>query len=546
MSSPGSPPHDPQPEPSVARSSSGENLKVTETTSSHVEAAEAVDTPTEKPEESAAREGDEAAVIVDNREGAHDPVVEGPAEPVKNVTASTSEEPQPTPVESTPVDSAPAAESSHQLAPPAEPIRPLSQNSSQNSSQKRSRINISKSMQNLKKRKGSEVKTRGRANSLGEKDSIPPVPSLPGRPTIALADKSKTFSLAAFLRKLTGQSSEKKRSDKKGKVEEKKVTAVATSKAVKSEHKVALPEAEEVKEVNEAKEVKKTPNLPEEMVAEDDKVEESQAQAPSAIPAEVVQSPVDPCQIPLPPSPLLAPVILEPVIAPVEVVAPVAPVTEQHPTPIDPRAQAMLSLEGLDIAPNAPRAARSPTTTTGRTPAPIRIPSNPILRVKTPLSASSVGSTVDEDRLLTPVESRSSANGTSLDQASVGGVAGRVEESKLQPRRSHSPPKSPDMSEMGMMPKDPSPPFGLAATKSKSWRRSMINLSSPLNRRATHKPPPPTSHEASLAQQQCIKLNRVSCQPVVYRTGAEAVRGKMASMGMREEDEEVAETFFMS
>ncbi|ODO02068.1 hypothetical protein L198_02799 [Cryptococcus wingfieldii CBS 7118] len=508
-------------QPPITRSSSAEEIKVTETTSNTVY------TPV-KPE-SAAKEGEAAAVVVDDTEAAHDPIQE-PTGPVKDVVETTCTPDEPSLARSTPTSPTPAAEPSHQLAPPAEPIRPPSQNSSQNSSEKRLRLNLSKSMQNLKKRKGSEVKTRKRGNSQNEKESIPPVPTLPGRPVVATAEKPKSFGFAAFFRKLTGQSSEKERCDKKSKAEKKKTLFASASKAVQTEDKVAPQEIKEAQK--ETKEI-----VPEEKVVEESKIPISAVQ-PAA------QGPVDPCQIPLPPSPLVAPIILEPVIA---------PAADQKDTTINPQAQAMLSLEGFSINTNAPPARSSssdaqvsPRQITQRAPedrmpSPIRIPSVPNLRVKTPLSASSVGSTVDEDRLITPVESRSSAHGSSLERASV--FAGRAGETKLQPRRSHSPPKTTDLSEMGMGGGPGS--SGLASTKSKSWRRSMINLSSPLDRRESHKRPP-TSHDACIAQQQRIKLNRVSCQPVIYRTGAEAVRGKMATMGMREEDEEVAETFFMS
>ncbi|WVQ80433.1 hypothetical protein IAT38_002538 [Cryptococcus sp. DSM 104549] len=527
--------------------------------------------------------------------------------------------------------------------------------------EKKTRLNLSKSMQSLKKKKGDKIHGRERSSSMS--DEVPPVPAMPlpvpthqpQKPAVAArtqqtpaVSQQKSGGFAAFLRKLTGRSSSPSpASSDRAKLEKRKTMVVPPSAKPKlgkldtaGARGTAGPASAPVLSLSAPVGGTPAPGLA--SAVELSTPEPLPAVAPGFVPAPAAEkaegvhgAEVDPCNIPLPPSPSLSPernlpsqqsvnsAPSSPVVAmlPPGAAAPCVfgsgsptQATQQRSVSGRSVGQPMLSLEGLEFdeeeepatavpavaagprspvqaTPASPGSPISHTTFTASTPiasstptlpgtptspaskqsetersdvvrplpAPIRIPSiNHPRSGGAPASASTLASTTTTststgERIVTPTEP----------------VAGGKMDLRGQPlvqMRSLSPPGGslPDAGSARGRGKGLTAgtggEFGEMGKKEKGWRKSMINLSGTLNgsasRRQSQKPPPatrappqvqpPTSHDAYAAQQQRLARNpgRVSCAPVVYRTGAEAVgRGRMV---ISKEDEDMAETFFMS
>ncbi|WVR03357.1 hypothetical protein IAU60_000348 [Kwoniella sp. DSM 27419] len=458
-------------------------------------------------------------------------------------------------------------------------------------SAKKNRLNLSKSMQTLRKKKGAE-KGRERSSSVSEK-TPPPMPALPSanekktsvpvsnraQPTAKptrppLQTKSSSGAFSSFLRKLTGRSSPA--SSPVSAQPPQRVAAAAPRKQPSATAPAPAP-------VSASSSVNGKPTL-----ARLDTAGNASRQVPSPhiaspLPITPVQheveqggKPTDPCMIPLPPSPTLELVSLEPSefgVASASTAASVAGSTTRK------KQERMLSLEGFDfedeeestlppvLAPVVPTSASLQAETEQsseahdvvRPLAPIRIPSrNENGGPAGPLSATSTRSMAtlssSGERLVTP----SSMTGPSFDPGA--GAFGRA---PLAPsasaRRSPSPSPSPEKQYQEMRLAGSSPPrkapvgVGLAdlSRKESKWRKSVMGLSDmakPAAKRQSTVRPPPTSHDAYMAQQSRIARNRQSCAPTLHSTAsiAAAARGQMSSLKMSKEDEEVAETFFLS
>ncbi|KAK8845404.1 hypothetical protein IAR55_006117 [Kwoniella newhampshirensis] len=453
-----------------------------------------------------------------------------------------------------------------QLKSPLSPIREVRDTPKKTSG----RLNLSKSMQSLRKKK-SEKGGRERASSVSEK--IPPVPSLPAVKTSAPPpapvhpsanapkrpplQSAKSGSFSSFFRKLTGRSNTTPEPTKGSTVTKRKSVVFSSSSAT-----TAKPTLGRLNTAS-ASNLRASGNAPTSSAVPSPSIHKplsspgiAQAGLPTPQPKET-----NPCMIPLPPSPAASPIItLPPVVAPpVDFsAAPTAPADTlpQPPTVKKKKPEAMLSLEGFEFqgeVEDVPveRSSRSSEGETicveeekenhdyVRPLAPIRIPSRHAVGLgvdtsklgppsaTSPQSATTIGSSL-ETKIVTPTSAVSDLGGDGMKLAGS------------------SPPRKAPVG-VGL---------GLAelGRKESKWRKSVIGLSdktgsiSRLSSQKSSPPrrgPPPTSHEAYAARQQRIASNRTSCAPTLHSTASVAASARgMAHMS--KEDEEMAETFFLS
>ncbi|WWC66913.1 uncharacterized protein I206_100820 [Kwoniella pini CBS 10737] len=443
---------------------------------------------------------------------------------------------------------------------------------------KKGRLNLSKSMQTLRK-KGE--KGRERASSVGEK-TTPPVPAIPAiteKKTIS-QPKTNVFApsrppmptkqssgFASFLRKLTGRSSTTPAPSstpyEKPAIKDDKSATLAKRKtmAVAGNSKPSLPRID----------TSKVEGVPASAT--------SKAGQPSSA-KQFVQSPVpvtpsiplvresDPLKIPLPPSPMLEqPPTLPPGAAPAadfstSTASQIG--SSQQSTVTRKKAEAMLSLEGFEFeeeeesksipelapvisaTPVSPEKDHIESTDVVKPLAPIRIPSR--TTTNGPASASSVRSSVFSSSAETRIATPLSATSVVAPQLKTASTSPQNQNQGLSPEKIYE----------GMKLAGSSPPrkapvgtgLGDLGRKESKWRKSVMGLSDkakPVAKRQSAMPPP-TSYDAYQAQQARIARNRQSCAPTLHSSAsiAAAARGQMNNMNLSKDEQDMAETFFMS
>ncbi|WWD22350.1 hypothetical protein CI109_106841 [Kwoniella shandongensis] len=459
-------------------------------------------------------------------------------------------------------------EGEQSAASPLSPIREVKEVATPKKSSS-NRLNLSKSMQSLRKKK-SDKGGRERASSVTEK--VPPVPSLPAekksapppapvhsqsvnnaakRPPLQSA---KSGSFSSFLRKLTGRSSTASEPTKDATLTKRKSMMFTSTTTTAPAAKPKLGRLNTASLSN----LKGSANTPKSTTAPLSSTSTVKPALPPTVTEESAPKETDPCMIALPPSPDIGPVATLPAgaAAPVDFsAAPTSPVMTISPSATVNRKkpETMLSLEGFEFegeVEDMPTEGHS-SSSEGETLvvreesekhdvvkplAPIRIPASLGVDISkrgpasatSPTSASTLGSSI-ETKIQTPtsaVSELSSGEGMKL--------AGS------------SPPRKAPVG-VGL---------GLAelGRKESKWRKSVIGLSEKTNsmsRRQTQKAsppkraPPPTSHDAYIARQQRIAANRTSCAPTLHSTASVAASARgMAHLS--KEDEEMAETFFLS
>ncbi|KAK6905129.1 hypothetical protein L486_02412 [Kwoniella mangroviensis CBS 10435] len=446
---------------------------------------------------------------------------------------------------------------------------------------KKGRLNLSKSMQTLRKKKGGE-KGRERASSVSEKTT--PVPSLPTVSEKAAPPQTKTSAPApvlarppmptkqssgfsSFLRKLTGRSATTSPAPSDKAIKEDKSATLAKRKtmAFGGSNKPTLSKIDTSK--NDKGSVS--------AISKISQARSEKQMVDSPLPITPVASAVretDPLKIPLPPSPIseFVPTLPPGAAPPIDFTASPAPTPAKQSTATKKKAEGMLSLEGFEFdeeedQPEPPNLAPVIDTTTAspkkenteshdvvKPLAPIKI----LARTNTngPVSANSVRSSVlsssAETKIITPVASSSSPP---MPAPQV---------RKVSPTSSTNPPigLSPEKIYEGIKFAGSSPPrkapigtgsMGDLGRKESKWRKSVMGLSDKSKAPASKRQsafPPPTSHDAYQAQQARIAKNRQSCAPTLHSSAsiAAAARGQMTHMKLSKDEQDMAETFFMS
>ncbi|WVW81707.1 hypothetical protein I302_103702 [Kwoniella bestiolae CBS 10118] len=447
---------------------------------------------------------------------------------------------------------------------------------------KKGRLNLSKSMQTLRKKKGGE-KGRERASSVGEKNA-PPVPSLPAvseKPAVPQAKTAapapsrppmptkQSSGFSSFLRKLTGRSA----------------TTLPSEKSVKEDSKSATL----AKRKTMAFGTVNKPTLSKIDTSKNEKGPVSAISKASSDRPVVVDSPLpitpiappaketDPMKIPLPPSPISedVPTLPPGAAPPVDFTLSPAPTPAKQSTVTKKKAEGMLSLEGFEFdeedetpAPlasvEAPPVLAPVVNTTSdslkkedteshdvvRPLEPIKIPSR--TTTNGPASANSIRSSVlsssAETKIVTPLSSSSSPPMPAPQ-------ARKVSPTSTNPPTGLSPEKIYEgIKFAGSSPPRKAPvgtgPMGDLGRKESKWRKSVMNLSDKTKTAPKRQSafPPPTSHDAYQAQQARIAKNRQSCAPTLHSSAsiAAAARGQMTHMKLSKDEQDMAETFFMS
>ncbi|WWC97144.1 hypothetical protein V866_004023 [Kwoniella sp. B9012] len=445
---------------------------------------------------------------------------------------------------------------------------------------KKGRLNLSKSMQTLRKKKGGE-KGRERASSVSEKAT--PVPSLPTVSEKAAPPRTKTSAPApvlarppmptkqssgfsSFLRKLTGRSvtASPASSDKAIKEDKSATLAKRKTMAFGGSNKPTLSKIDTSKNdkgpVSAISKISQAPS------------EEQMVDSPLPItPVAPAVRETDPLKIPLPPSPIseFVPTLPPGAAPPIDFTAFPAPTPAKQSTVTKKKAEAMLSLEGFEFdeeeeQPEPPILAPVVNTTPASSKkedteshdvvwplAPIMIPAR--TNTNGPASANSVRSSVlsssAETKIVTPLASSSSPP---IPAPQVR----KVSPTSSDPPTGLSPEKIYD----GIKLAGSSPPrkapvgtgsMGDLGRKESKWRKSVMGLSDKSKAPASKRQsafPPPTSHDAYQAQQARIAKNRQSCAPTLHSSAsiAAAARGQMTHMKLSKDEQDMAETFFMS
>ncbi|WWC85731.1 uncharacterized protein L201_000597 [Kwoniella dendrophila CBS 6074] len=472
---------------------------------------------------------------------------------------------------------------------------------------KKGRLNLSKSMQTLRKKKGAEKGGRERASSVGEKTPPPPVPAvpvisekksvsqiqpktsapIPQRPPMP-SKQSSGFS--SFLRKLTGRSntspaptsstSEKSiKEDKSATLSKRKTMAFGGGN---STNKPTLSKIDTSKSV-------KGPTLASAIPSKINQTPTSAVQqfVQSPLPVTPIAPPVketDPCRIPLPPSPTLESLseLSSEDVPALDFSAP-PPTASQQSTITKKKAEGMLSFEGFDIEeeedepisktalPSNPVPILAPVVDTTmvlptkedseskdvvRPLAPIRIPSRNVSGGSGlgPESASSVRSSVMSSSVETKISTPLSPSSPSTLMRSISGLPQNQNETRrVSPSAQHQG-LSPEKMYEGMKLAGSSPPrkapvgtgpMNDLGRKESKWRKSVMNLSDKTKPSSKRQSavPPPTSHDAYKAQQARIAKNRQSCAPTLH---SQASIAATASRQLTKDEQDMAETFFMS
>ncbi|WWC58037.1 uncharacterized protein I303_100572 [Kwoniella dejecticola CBS 10117] len=444
---------------------------------------------------------------------------------------------------------------------------------------KKGRLNLSKSMQTLRKK---SEKGRERASSVGEK-TAPPVPALPPmteKKTISQTKNStpnitrppmptkQSSGFSSFLRRLTGRSNtspapskgsaEQGIKDEKAATIAKRKTMAPTGNSKPSLPRISTAQAEKG---------------PSSAVSQASRTQANKPFVQSPLPVNPVTPAVketDPLLIPLPASPILEePPTLPPGASPaVDFSAPSAPQsnTTQSTSLSKKKAEGMLSLEGFDFEEEQEEGSNSVpvlvppiNATTASTKkeesesndvvkplAPIRIPSR--TNTAGPASASSVRSSIFSSSAETKIATPVSATSIAAPPIRAASTSPQHQNQGLSPEKIYegiklagsSPPrKAPVGSGMGDL-----------GRKESKWRKSVMGLSDkakPVAKRQSAMPPP-TSHDAYQAQQARIAKNRQSCAPTLHSSAsiAAAARGQMNHMKLSKDEQDMAETFFMS
>ncbi|WRT63633.1 uncharacterized protein IL334_000556 [Kwoniella shivajii] len=457
---------------------------------------------------------------------------------------------------------------------------------------KKGRLNLSKSMQTLRKKKGIE-KGRERASSVGEKNA-PPVPALPTIsekkptsqpkssapiPTRPPMPTKQSSGFSSFLRKITGRSNTSpapstSASDKAAKdatLAKRKTLAVGSEKPALSKIDTSKSEKGPVSAVSK---ISQTPSAKQMVQSPMPITPVTPALVRPELPKET-----DPLRIPLPPSPVLEQSMELPSIPTpsVDFSASTPPASVSVPTVTKKKAEGMLSLEGFEFeeeeepshsAPAVPQApVLAPVVDITATPsqketeqmeeshdvvrplAPIRIPSRN--NTAGPASANSLSL----NGTISPSSAESKIN-TPLSATSPSSVIPQMR-NKPSPQQPHLG-LSPEKMFEGIKLAGSSPPrkapvgtgsMGDLGRKESKWRKSVMNISEktlPSKRQSAR--PPPTSHDAYRMQQERLARNRQSCAPTLHSSAsiAAAARGQMSGMKMSKDEEDMAETFFLS
>ncbi|WVQ94045.1 hypothetical protein IAU59_001123 [Kwoniella sp. CBS 9459] len=479
--------------------------------------------------------------------------------------------------------------------------KPISAVGAETQTPKKGRLNLSKSMQTLRKKK-EKGSGRERASSLSEKD-VPAVPPLPaasasGKPVVAptpatapsaasrptrppLQTKSSSGAFSSFLRKLTGRSTpssspttEKpaglpQQADSKSATMTKRKTMAfgTTSKPALTRLDTSSASSQGKKGPVSAQSSSTTSKL-NQVTASPLPITPVQ---PSPAAASAPEKETDPLLIPLPPSPSVEAEPIFPV--PEKTVTTTAPAQIQSGTLPKKKAEAMLSLEGFDFdeeeeaAPSkdmrAPAAAQNDLSAGAkehlteakdvvRPLAPIQIPA------RTPSASASAAGPASA------TSTRTAASGTSASSNLSSSIESRLvtptsavsnTAPQVQVKANRQPKEIPETMHEEIKYAGSSPPrkapigtgLGDLGRKESKWRKSVMGLADKsVSKRQSSARPPPTSNDAYAARQAAIARNRQSCQPTLHSTAsiAAASRGQMGKLS--KEEQEVAETFFMA